>query len=99
MLRLLLFTVLTLSLMTILRKRNEAFWHIQEWCTHWHLDIQADKSAAICFSRSSYLPEINIHLHGVYIVWTSHKKVLGLILSSNVTFRADFRYLLLPSVE
>ena len=76
-----------------MRKFKEALQRIQEWCVYWHLNIQADKCVAICFSLSEEPPDFHLRLNGVDIKWTQHIKVFGLILSYNLTFHAHFKHL------
>ena len=71
------------------KKMNKDMVTEKKWCGHWNMSIAADKTEVMIFTYDGKIPEeqSSVKYDGELLKVTESKKVLGIVLDSNLNFK------------
>lgn len=81
----------TRSVNKIITRLQKSIEEIEEWCRNWRIEINADKSTAILFSRRRLKPTSNVQMFETDIPWEKSVKYLGVTLDKSLTWEAHIK--------
>lgn len=80
--------VLTSSLRPrfIIGRLQEAMDRLEQWFRTWRIEINAEKSTAILFTKRRHTADENVSIFGGVIPWRSEAKYLGVVMDQKLTW-------------
>jgi hypothetical protein len=73
----------------IVQKLQNVACIVEEWCSKWRVQMNPDKTIAVCFTPSSkqkFIPKTKINFLGVNIPWSSEVTYLGVTLDKKLKY-------------